>query len=277
MAVYVNPFSPPNPLRTLSPPKSEIMNDATSTEPTRDSISAALDVVRAKLQAVHSASPWHSQQPPPRLVAVSKTKPAETVRWAFESGQRHFGENYVQELVEKSQDPAVASLDIRWHFIGHLQRNKCNNLASTPGLWMVETVDSDRLATALDNSWKKKQPERRLKIYLQVNTSGEHSKSGCRPDDVPRLVQHVQDKCTGLEFCGLMTIGRLGHDYSTGPNPDFEVLVRTKENLCRQLGLDAGLVELSMGMSADYEHAVAAGSGNVRVGSSIFGTRPAKH
>ena len=250
------------------------MSDAT---PTRASVSAALDMVRGKLQVAHSASTWHSQQPQPRLVAVSKTKPAEMVRWAFESGQRHFGENYVQELLEKSQDPALASLDIRWHFIGHLQRNKCNNLTSTPGLWMVETVDSDRLATTLNSSWKKKQPECKLKVYLQVNTSSELSKSGCQPNDVPRLVQHIQDKCTSLEFCGLMTIGRLGHDYSMGPNPDFEVMVRAREDLCNKLGLDTGQVELSMGMSADYEQAVAAGSGNVRVGSVIFGARAAKH
>ena len=245
--------------------------------PTRDSISAALEIVIVKLQAAHSASPWHSRQLQPRLVAVSKTKPPEMVQWAFESGQRHFGENYVQELVEKAQNPTLASLDIHWHFIGHLQRNKCNSLTSTPGLWMVETVDSDRLATALDNSWKKKQSKRKLNIYIQVDTSGEESKSGCRPEDVPGLVQHVLDNCTSLEFCGLMTIGRVSHDYSLGPNPDFEVLVRTREELCSRLGMKPERVELSMGMSADYEQAVAAGSSNVRVGSVIFGARTPKN
>ena len=243
----------------------------------KESISSALEMVRSKLQAAHRASSWHAKQPEPRLVAVSKTKPAEVVRWAYESGQRHFGENYVQELVEKATDPTLGALDIRWHFIGHLQRNKCNSLASTPGLWMVETVDSERLASALDSSWRKRELEQRLKIYLQVNTSGEEAKSGSQPEDIPRLVEHVQHKCPGLEFCGLMTIGRMSHNYSTGPNPDFEVLVRTREEMCSQLGVEPGAVELSMGMSADYKEAVAAGSGNVRIGSVIFGARPPKN
>ena len=244
----------------------------------RESISSALETVRKNLDAAYSASPWRSQQPPSRVVAVSKTKTPEMIQWAYESGQRHFGENYVQELVEKAHNPTLASLDIHWHFIGHLQRNKCNSLTSVPGLWLVEVVDSERLATALDNSWRKRHPERKLRIYVQVNTSGEESKSGCQPEDVPRLVLHVQEKCTGLEFCGLMTIGRVGHDYDTGPNPDFEVLQKTREQLYAQLaGLERGRVELSMGMSANYERAVAAGSSNVRVGSVIFGARATKH
>ena len=244
---------------------------------TKESISNALETVRATLQTAYRGSPWHERQPEPRLVAVSKTKPAEVVRWAYESGQRHFGENYVQELVEKAKDPSLSALsDIRWHFIGHLQRNKCNNLFSAPGLWMVETVDSERLATALDTSWRKKEPEQRLKIYLQVNTSGEESKSGCQPQHIPQLVEHVRDNCPGLEFCGLMTIGRMGHDYSTRPNPDFEALARTRESLCSQLGLEQQCVELSMGMSSDFTQAVAAGSSNVRVGSNIFGARAPK-
>ena len=253
-----------------------MMGDAT---PTKDDVTASLAAVRDKIQTAHRGQPnWHSQNPVPipRLVAVSKTKPPEMIRWAVESGQKHFGENYVQELVEKAQDPALAALDIHWHFMGHLQRNKCNILTSAPGLWMVETVDSSRLATALDSSWKKRYPERRLKILVQVNTSGEQSKSGCAPQDAPALVQHVRDTCTGLEFCGLMTVGRVGHDYSMGPNPDFEVLVRTREEVSACLGLDARGLEMSMGMSADYQQAVAAGSSNVRVGSIIFGARPPK-
>lgn len=250
--------------------------------PTKESISSALETVKANLQTVYRASVWYGKQPEPRLVAVSKTKPAEVVRLAYDIGQRHFGENYVQELVEKANDPALATApDIRWHFIGHLQRNKCNNLVSAPGLWMVETVDSDRLATALDVSWRKKEPEKRLKILIQVNTSGEEAKSGTQPHEVPQLVEHVRSKCPGLELSGLMTIGHVGHDYTTGPNPDFEVLVETREDLCTTTGTGLGLmksdsIELSMGMSADYHEAITAGSTNVRVGSVIFGARPPK-
>ena len=249
-----------------------------ASSPTRESIQSALEMVTEKLRAAYSASPWHSKQPEPRLVAVSKTKPPEFVLWAYEGGQRHFGENYVQELVDKAGDPSLeTACDIRWHFIGHLQRNKCNSLVSAPGLWMVETLDSERLATALDTSWRKKYPtEKRLRVCVQVNTSGEDTKFGCQPDDVAQLVQHVRDNCPGLLFCGLMTIGSAGHDYTSGPNPDFEVLVSTREAVCSQLGLEARAVELSMGMSGDFEQAVGAGSTNVRVGSVIFGSRPPK-
>lgn len=235
-------------------------------------ISASLAAVKAKIHEAHQASRFHSRREP-RLVAVTKTKPPQMILWAYESGQRHFGENYVQELVEKAHDPSLASLDIHWHFIGHLQRNKCNNLTSVPGLWMVETVDSERLATALNSSWRKRHSEGSLRIFVQVNASGEDEKSGCPPDATPALVKHVIETCMGLEFCGLMMVGRIGHDYSTGPNPDFERLVRVRERICEELGLQEDQVELSMGMSADYEHAIATGSSNVRIGTTIFGSR----
>lgn len=238
----------------------------------KDDISTSLAAVRAKIREAHQASPSPSQSEP-RLVAVTKTKPAQMIAWAYESGQRHFGENYVQEFSEKAHDPSLVSLDIQWHFIGHLQRNKCNNLTSLPGLWMVETVDSERLATALNSSWRKQHPERKLKVFIQVNASGEDEKFGCSPDAAPALVKHVMEDCSGLEFCGLMMVGRIGHDYSTGPNPDFERLVLVREAVCEQLGLEKQQVELSMGMSGDYDHAIAAGSTNVRVGTAIFGPR----
>ena len=243
---------------------------------TKEGVQSALESVREKVRAAYRVSSWHAKQPEPRLVAVSKTKPPEVVRWAYEGGQRHFGENYVQELVEKANHPSLAAPDIRWHYIGHLQRNKCNHLVSAPGLWAVETVDSERLAAALDTSWRKRYPEKRLKVYLQVNTSEEEAKSGCQPQGVPQLAEFVQDKCPGLEFSGLMTIGRMSHDYTSAPNPDFEVLVRARGAVCSQLGLEVQAVELSMGMSADYEQAVTAGSTSVRVGSVIFGARPPK-
>ena len=213
----------------------------------------------------------------PRLVAVSKTKPVELIFCAYENGgQKHFGENYVQELVEKANHPLLSRLDIRWHFIGHLQRNKCNNLTSLPNLWAVETVDSKRLATTLDTSWKRRGYQRKLNVFVQVNTSGEESKHGCRSSEAPSLVKHIMESCDSLEFRGVMTIGQMGHDYSTGPNPDFDSLTSTRREVCRQLGLEIDSVELSMGMSADYEEAILAGSTNIRVGSTIFGAREPK-
>lgn len=230
------------------------------------------------LERVAASSAIHSR-PEPRVVAVSKTKPPELVRSAYDSGLRHFGENYVQELAEKASHPLLSSLDdICWHFIGHLQRNKCNMLLAVPHIWMVETVDSVRLATALNNSWQRKHQRQRqirdkLKVMVQVNTSKEESKHGCLPEATVELVQHMQRVCDHLEFCGLMTIGAADHHPSQGGNPDFEALVRLKAEVCQSLGLEPERVELSMGMSADFEEAIAAGSTNIRIGNRIFGAR----
>ncbi len=216
---------------------------------------------------------------PVRLVAVSKTKPPENILKAYECGQRHFGENYVQELIDKASNPLLVGLeDICWHFIGHLQRNKCNNLLSVPHIWCVETVSSDRLATSLDISWGKKRtdPTQKLLIFVQVNTSGEESKSGCDPAATVEIIRHIQHNCANLQFKGLMTIGRFGHDYTTGANPDFEMLVAIRRQVYKSLSMSENECELSMGMSADFEEAIMAGSTNVRVGSTIFGARQPK-
>lgn len=115
----------------------------------------------------------------PRLVAVSKTKPVNLIIEAYEEGQRHFGENYVQELEEKANNAEILEKckDIRWHFIGHLQKNKVNKVFSLPNIYLVETVDSQKLATVLNNNWPKfGPPNSKLKILIQVNTSGEEGK-----------------------------------------------------------------------------------------------------
>ncbi len=247
---------------------------SSTTARTTHDIGKALREVQA---TVTMASKFASH--PVRLVAVSKKKPPQDILEAYKQGQCHFGENYVQELVDKASSSLLVYLpNIRWHFIGHLQRNKCNNVLSIPHIWCVETVDSDRLATALDASWGKKQtdPSQKLHVFVQVNTSGEASKSGCDPDTTAEIVHHVLENCFNLEFKGLMTIGRFGHDYTIGSNPDFEALVATRRQICQSLSMSEEDCELSMGMSADYEEAIKAGSTNVRVGSTIFGARELK-
>lgn len=207
----------------------------------------------------------------PRIVAVSKTKSIDDILTAYKAGQRHFGENFVTELKVKATDARLVSLDIKWHFIGHLQSNKCNMLCMVPNLYMMECVDSEHLATRLDASVKKLELPHPLRVMIQVNTSGEDSKSGCDPDMCPQLVNHVMTKCPHLLFCGLMTIGRPGHDYSLGPNPDFECLLRCKSVISKETSRND--FELSMGMSADYVEAIKAGSTSVRIGTNIFGAR----
>lgn len=214
----------------------------------------------------------------PRLVAVSKTKPIEHIIGIYQKGQRHFGENYVQELIAKSTDAEILGKcqDIKWHFIGHIQKNKVSKVLMAPGLHVIETIDSEKLASAVNDGWKKLNKENKLKIMIQVNTSNEKEKSGITTDSVVDFYKFIVEKCDHLELIGLMTIGQYGYDCSRGPNPDFLALVDCKKNICDKLNLNPSEIELSMGMSDDFEHAIELGSTNVRVGSSIFGFRPRK-
>lgn len=116
------------------------------------------------------------------MVAVSKTKPVNLIVAAYEEGQRHFGENYVQELEEKANDPIILEKckDIQWHFIGHLQTNKINKVLCLPNIYMIETVDSKKLATQLNKNWSKFDTcNLKLNIFVQVNTSGEDGMCRC--------------------------------------------------------------------------------------------------
>ncbi|CAG5076496.1 Similar to PLPBP: Pyridoxal phosphate homeostasis protein (Pongo abelii) [Cotesia congregata] len=224
-------------------------------------IAGNLSFVRDKISQACSRRPSELGNVIPRLVAVSKTKPPNLVIDAYDAGQQHFGENYVNELIEKAGHPDILKRNIRWHFIGHLQRNKVNKVLAVPNLWVVETVDSNKLATALDIAWPKfrRSDDSKLNIMVQVNTSKE------------------EENCKNLNFLGIMTIGAYGYDPASGPNPDFLSLRQCREEICKELSLDKEQVELSMGMSTDFEHAIELGSTNVRVGSLLFGERPPKH
>ncbi|KAG0213115.1 hypothetical protein BGX31_001340 [Mortierella sp. GBA43] len=207
-----------------------------------------------------------------RLVAVSKIKPASDILAAYEkAGHRHFGENYVQELEEKSKE---LPKDIQWHFIGSLQSNKCKIVAAIPNLYVVETVDSESKATALDKACTNAQRSEPLRIFLQVNTSGEESKSGMEPSDAVKVAKHVHENCSRLLLAGLMTIGSPNPDLENGENPDFKALSECRTTIQENLNISG--LELSMGMSDDFERAILQGSTNIRVGSTIFGARPPK-
>lgn len=220
----------------------------------------------------------------PRLVAVSKTKPLELIQELYDEGQRHFGENYIQELVEKSTEATMNEKcpDISWHFIGNLQSNKVSKIIKVPNLSVVETVTSAKLADKLNSQWTDK--EKKLKIMIQVNTSGEDNKNGLEPSELISVVEHVVKNCQNLEFVGLMTIGDLGHSlasahsYEDGsPNPDFLLLIKCRKDVAEKLCVDEEALELSMGMSNDFEEAIRMGSTNVRIGSTIFGERQRKN
>ncbi|TRY77401.1 hypothetical protein TCAL_12880 [Tigriopus californicus] len=212
----------------------------------------------------------------PRLVAVSKLKSKELIIEAYEAGQRCFGENYVQELFEKSTDPDILTQcpEISWHFIGHCQSSNVNKLLKTRNLALMETVSTSSLADKLQARCAKE--ELKLNILVQVNTSGEDNKSGVEPGTPTlELIQHIVDKCPNLDFKGVMTIGAFSNSITDHEkaNPDFVKLKETRQKVAEVMKMSEQSLELSMGMSHDYEEAVRIGSTNVRVGSSIFGAR----
>lgn len=205
-----------------------------------------------------------------RLVAVSKTKPNEDLMQLYEAGHRHFGENYFQEVSEKA---AQLPADIRWHFIGHLQSSKASKLIrNVPNLYMLETIDSAKLATKLHTAIESSDRSDPLNVLIQVDTSGEDTKSGVSMEELPALVDHIATTCSKLSLRGVMTIG------APGDLTCFDRLIAARQLVAQQLGRGEHSLELSMGMSGDFEEAVRRGATNVRVGSTIFGPRayPAK-
>lgn len=207
-----------------------------------------------------------------RLVCVSKLKPASDIQALYDAGYRHFGENYVQELVAKA---AALPKDIHWHFIGGLQTNKTKDLArDIDNLFSVETIDTEKKARKL-NATRVKVEKPIINIFIQVNTSGEEQKSGISPTEAEKLAKFITEECPKLHLLGLMTIGSLAESKSTGLNHDFDVLVETRAKIEKDLELKD--LELSMGMSSDYPEAIKQGATEVRVGSTIFGPRPPRN
>ena len=195
-----------------------------------------------------------------QLLAVSKTHPSEALREMYATGQRAFGENYLQEALDKMQ--ALSDLEIEWHFIGHVQRNKTKHLAEkfawvhgVDRLIIAERLSSQRLAS-----------QAALNICLQVNIDAQDSKDGCAPADVAELVAQIS-QLPNLRLRGLMVI----------PAPNNSAAFVDAKALFEQVkSLHAQPQDwdtLSMGMSGDLDAAIAAGSTMVRVGTALFGAR----
>lgn len=197
-----------------------------------------------------------------RLVAVTKTWPAEVVRAAYAVGLRDFGENYAQELSEKSAQLADLS-GLRWHFIGHIQNNKARVVA--PIASTVHSVDSAKLAAELGR--RAEAAKRVIDAYAQVNVSGEASKSGCEPAELGAVLAAIEAS-PSLRLRGLMTVPPASEDANEAA-PVFRALVALRD----AMGGEARLPELSMGMTHDLEVAIACGATVVRVGSALFGAR----
>lgn len=215
------------------------------------------------LQSIENAS--RSAGRPVRLLAVSKTQPAQAVRALAAQGQRAFGENYVQEAVAKRE--ALADLGLEWHLVGHLQSNKASDAARTFD-W-VHSVDRARLVDALVRHRPGSLPP--LQVLVQVNIDGEAAKHGCRPQDVDGLADAIAAQ-PRLCLRGLMAIPRPAPDLATRREA-FRAMKRLFDALGQR---HAGIDTLSLGMSGDYVAAIEEGSTLVRIGTALFGARPAK-
>lgn len=193
------------------------------------------------------------------LVAVSKTKPAEDILELYNLGHRDFGENYVQELVDKA---ARLPKDIRWHFIGHLQSNKVKQI--TPFVHLIHGVDSLKLLKEINKQGEKL--NRVIDCLLQVHIAQEETKFGL---DEEELANVLMCKFANVKICGLMGMASFTDDMNKVRN-EFQYLKRLFDKLTTH---DSRLTTLSMGMSSDYKIAIEEGSNMVRIGSLIFGER----
>ena len=218
-----------------------------------DNIGLVTERIRAAAQAVQR------DETSVHLLAVSKTKPAQAVREAYAAGMRDFGENYLQEALGKQAD--LTDLPLSWHFIGPIQSNKTRAIAENFA-W-VHSVERLKIAQRLSEQRPADLPP--LNICIQVNVSGEASKSGCTPADLPALAQAIQ-ALPRLKLRGLMAIPE-----PTDDRAQQDAAFAAVRDL--QASLDLGLDTLSMGMSHDLESAIAQGATWVRIGTALFGAR----
>ncbi|MGK0270925.1 MAG: pyridoxal phosphate enzyme (YggS family) [Cocleimonas sp.] len=225
-----------------------------------------LQIIGAKLK--QHLSQYKRSESSALLLAVSKRHSIDKIRDAYEFGQRAFGENYVQELLDKNQQ--LNDLAIEWHFIGPLQSNKAKKIAEVAS-W-VHAVDRLKIAQRLSDNRPENMPA--LSICLQVNISGEQSKSGINPDELTLLAKQVA-QLPKIKLRGLMVIPAPEDDFIKQREVFAQVAI-LKDHLQKQLNETGIIVELdtlSMGMSNDIEAAIAEGATIVRVGTAIFGQR----
>ncbi len=246
-------------------PPDDALNDAEVA-----ALGARLVAVRARIAA---ATGRFGRADEPLLIAVSKGHSAAAIRAAHALGQRDFGENYVQELVQK----AVALVDLeglRWHPIGHLQRNKVKHVVEHAQA--AHSVDSRSLldeiarrfsARAISRARRAFGDDPRLPVLIEVSIAGESQKSGCPPTELGALID-AADSAPGVRLVGLMCVPPLGAEPAAS-RPHFDALARLRD----EHGGRSRLPELSMGMMADFEEALAARATAVRIGTAIFGAR----
>lgn len=199
-----------------------------------------------------------------QLIAVSKTKPISSIQAIYAQGQRHFGENRVQEMVEKE---AALPKDIRWHLIGHLQKNKVKYIA--PFVHLIHSVDSRELLSVINKEAAKN--DRKISILLQLRIAQEDTKYGLEPNDAERLIEAIQNgDYPNINLQGLMGMASYTEDKIQIAD-EFQKVKNFK--IAWEQKHQIAITEISMGMSGDYLIALNHGSTMIRVGSLIFGNR----
>jgi hypothetical protein len=217
--------------------------------------------IKENLQNIKSTLPDHVT-----LVAVSKTKPISDIMEAYHAGQRIFGENKIQEMAEKYENTPK---DIKWHMIGHVQRNKVKYMASFVSL--IHAVDHFNLLKEINKQAKKH--NRIIDCLLQIKIATEDSKFGMTAIDASEIIQSQSlSELKNIKITGLMGMATFTDDESQIKR-EFQYLKSTFDSLKDKITFNCNLETISMGMSNDYKLAIACGSNMIRIGSSIFGVR----
>ena len=210
------------------------------------------------LERIKSSSEKSPNKKVPILIAVSKKRSVESIQVIYNLGQRIFGENYPQELLTKSES---LPKDIEWHLIGHLQTNKVKKLLEQIPNIVIESVDRVDVVKKISQYADVKN---RTKVYLEINISGEESKTGCPIKDIYNVIDEIMKNKDKIELVGIMSLGKIGD------KKEFEKMVEIKNEICEKYSLDKNKFIASFGTSQDFNEAILSGTDEVRIGHQIF-------
>ena len=210
------------------------------------------------IESIKSSSEKTPNKKIPILVAVSKKRPVESIQVIYNLGQRIFGENYPQELLTKSKE---LPKDIEWHLIGHLQTNKVKKLLEEIPNIVIESVDRVDVVKKISQYADVKN---KTKVYLEINISGEETKTGCPLKDIFNVIDEIMKNKDKIEFVGIMSLGKIGD------KKEFEKMVEIKNEICEKYSLDKNKFIASFGTSQDFNEAILSGTDEVRIGHQIF-------
>ncbi len=194
----------------------------------------------------------------PILIAVSKKRSVESIQVIYNLGHRIFGENYPQELLEKSKK---LPKDIEWHLIGHLQTNKVKKILEEIPNIIIESVDRIDVVKKIAQYADIKNP---TKVYLEINISNEDSKTGCPLEKIYEVIDEIIKNKDKLNLVGIMSLGKIGD------KQEFEKMIQIKNEICEKYGLNKDKFIASFGTSQDFQDAILSGSDEVRIGHQIF-------